>query len=120
PGQNLSELDPDKRFQAIVTRQAQSDQYFVTVRQLRNVLWLTTGILLTIAFIALIIDDTHRIYMLIGGAAGALTGILPLTSSTKLARPYGITVVQILLKIPAGAIAALLGVYFLSAAVGSS
>jgi hypothetical protein len=35
----------DERYRVIVSRQNDSDQYFVSVRQLRNVLWFTTALL---------------------------------------------------------------------------
>jgi hypothetical protein len=106
-------------YRTIVAKHSEADQYFVATRQLRNVLWLTTIVLTGLACVALIIDSGHRPYILVGGLAGALTGILPLASSIKLTGPYGVTLAQILLKIPAGAIAALLGIYFLAGGVGS-
>jgi hypothetical protein len=84
-----------------------------STRQLRNLLWILTAVLTVAAAIALGVDADHRTVILIGALAGALTGVLPLTSSTKLTGPYGVTSVQALLKIPAGAAAALLGVYLL-------
>jgi hypothetical protein len=103
----------------IVAAHSAADQSFIAARQLRNILWLTTVILATLAGIALILDSSHRGVILLGGLAGALTGILPLSNATKLTGPYGITAVQVLLKVPAGAIAALLGVYLLANSVGT-
>lgn len=45
PPLGLSGMKRDERYRVIVSRQNDSDQYFVSVRQLRNVLWFTTALL---------------------------------------------------------------------------
>ncbi len=110
---------PIQQHQEVIAANAASDQEFAAARQLRNALWILTAILVVFVAIALILDVDHRSIILVGGLAGAFTGILPLASATKLLTPYSVTLVQVLIKIPAGAIAALLGVYFLAGSVGA-
>ena len=65
------------------------------------------------------IQDSGFDYLAVGAGAGMLTTALAWRSLTQLSGPYAIDTAQALLKVPAGAVAALLGVILVRSRVVS-
>jgi len=101
-------------------------QYNVTVgmqhgnvRQFRNrILALGASLILALGIGAAFVSDDLRIVMGIGGLAGIVTTVLPLSKARTPSGPYGVAGAQALLKVPAGAATALLGVLLLQTGFG--
>lgn len=97
-----------------------------SVRRLRNLILGMTLLLtavLTAAVVTSALVSDHMflpvlVIVVIGGVAGTLTTVLPLSTAPKAIGPYAVTGAQALLKVPAGAAAALLGVLLLRHGLG--
>ena len=90
-----------------------NDRNHTAVRQFRNFLVLITAITGMAVMVAAILDGGDRSVIGVGALAGAATTVLPLASATSLSGPYSVTTVQALLRVPSGALAALISVLLL-------
>ena len=84
------------------------------VREFRNRMLGTFCVLVFVLCIAaIVVGSTLQQVMGIGALAGTATSILPLVRAQRPSGPYGIAGIQSILKIPAGALTALLAVIVL-------
>lgn len=83
------------------------------IRQFRNFLLILTVITAMVTVIATIVDSGDRAVIAVGALAGAVATVLPLSTATALPGPYNLTVVQAVLRIPTGCVAAVLSVVLL-------
>jgi hypothetical protein len=88
-------------------------------RAFRNNLLLWSLGLSAISVVLASIQDSGFDYLAVGAGAGMLTTALAWRSLTQLSGPYAIDTAQALLKVPAGAVAALLGVILVRSRVVS-
>jgi hypothetical protein len=88
-------------------------------RLFRNNLLLWTGGLTIVAFVLAFIPSSGFAYLAVGAGAGMLTTALAWRNLTQLSGPFSINTAQALLKVPAGATAALLGVILVRSGVVS-
>jgi hypothetical protein len=94
------------------------------LRQLRNrILGVTTLLLAVLTGAAIVCWRFGLVDLLtvmgVGALAGTVTSVLPLARARTPSGPYGVAGAQILLKAPAGAAAAFLGVLLLRKGLGS-
>jgi hypothetical protein len=87
-----------------------NDQSHTAIRQFRNFLLVLTLMAAAGVVLAAILDSGDRAVLAVGALAGTAATVLPITTATALPGPYSLTTVQALLRIPSGALAALLGV----------
>jgi hypothetical protein len=93
------------------------------IRQLRNrIIGLTVLLVIVLVVVTLSVWALAEIDLLkvmgVGALAGAVTSVVPLARAQKASGPYSATGPQMLLKVPAGAGLAFLGVVFLKPGVG--
>jgi hypothetical protein len=86
-------------------------------RSFRNNLLLWTGGLAIASIVLAIIQDLGFDYLAVGAGAGMLTTALAWRSLTHLDGPFAVSTAQAMLKVPAGAVAALLGVVLVRSGV---
>jgi hypothetical protein len=84
-------------------------------RQFRNYLWIGVAVLTVAAIGCAIFIGSDRRLVGIGALAGSLTAISAVITGTKVSGSYPVALAQSIIKVPAGAVAAILGVLLLRA-----
>jgi hypothetical protein len=103
------EIDRQVLRQILRQHNVNVDMSHQAVRQFRNrILAISALLMIVLSVAAYFVGPTLREVMGIGALAGAATSVLPLVGAQKPTGPYGIAGAQAVLKIPAGALSALL------------
>jgi len=107
-------MDRDVLRQVLVQHHVSVSIAHGAVRKLRNTIYVSFAVLLlALAVTGALVDPMLRIVMGLGALAGLASSVLTLTTASAVPGPFGLVLPQVLLKIAAGSLTALLAVLIL-------